>query len=358
MTAYGYLTPSEQTTFNECARLHQLADWSEFTDTQSARLAAADAWIRERRAYIYDIAEGNVPHENGPGWNTAHRRERYDYLHTCQMGAPPHAVCQLPTEGGMDFESVLISEREMWWVNPKGQYADQSARRQQCTDELIARRKYVWNLAEGNVDGATPGWDHANREQRYRNLQVATKYGSGYADWCETHNTTTGQPLESGGSAGSTGRDRALAWMADHRGCYESPDGSNCDSRSDGIRAAQDRCANGTWLRYQPWCGVWCWNAMHAGGVKNLDPNIASVEWIEAQARAGRPPFTGWTTNGGNARPGDLVCLFSPGQHVGMVVQINADTVTTDEGNTSDTSATRTRYRASDVVGYALVAYP
>jgi hypothetical protein len=264
----------------------------------------------------------------------------------------------------MDEEGVLISEREMWWRNPKGQYAEQSARRQQCTDELVARRKYVWNLAEGNVAGTTPGWDHANREQRYYNLQVATKAGSGYADWSETHDTTTGEPKssgggDSGGSGSGSSRDRALAWMESHRGLYEDPDGSNCDSRSDGIRAAQDRCANGSGLRNQPWCGVWCWNALDAAGVENLGYwNMASVEWIESTARAKKPPFTGWTTDGDTVKPGDLVCLFSPGQHVGMVRSVSSGSVSTEEGNTSDTSAARSRSRSTDVVGYAKVAYP
>src|SRR5262245_20381214 len=244
MSSYDVLTPSEQTTFNECARLHQLEDWADFTSTQQARLEAADQWIRDRRKYIYAIAEGTEPSSNGPGWDTQNRKERYDYLHTCQMGAAPHSLASLPTDGAMDYEGVLISEREMWWMNPKGQYAEQSTRRQQCTDELTDRRYELWNLAEGNVEGATPGWDTANREQRYTNLAVATKYDGRYDDWCTTHDPATGAELESstgGGSGSSSARDKALSWMQSHRGMYEQPDGSNDDTRSDGIRAAQDR---------------------------------------------------------------------------------------------------------------------
>jgi hypothetical protein len=55
-------------------------------------------------------------------------------------------------------------------------------------------------------------------------------------------------------------------------------------------------------------------------------------------------------------RAGDLVTLFSPGQHVAMVRTPGTNPVT-EEGNTSDTSAQRTRSKG-DVVGYALVAYP
>jgi hypothetical protein len=359
-TGWDVLTPSEQDTYDECARLHELEDWADFTSSQAARLAAADAWIRDRRAYIYDLAEGNVENGNGPGWDTADRRARYDYLHTAQMGGSPHALCQLPTEGAMDFEGVLISEREMWWRVPSTEYAEQSARRQACTDELIARRKYVWRLAEGEIPNATPGWDHADRARRYSNLQIATKTGSAYEDWKKTHDPNTGEPIGGSSSSGSS-RQKALMWMSAHRGLYESPGGSNCDSRGDGIRAAQDRCvkmgSTGTWLRYEPWCGVWCANAMQAAGVKSLSYNLASVEWIEAQARAARAPFRGWTTDPSRVAGGDLVCLFSPGQHVAMVVDPNGGNPITDEGNTSDTSAKRTRSR-SDVVGYALVAYP
>lgn len=363
--AYGYLTESERVTYNETSRLMQLSDWAGFDTDLAGMLQVTQTWIRERRSYIYGIATGEIPHENGPGWDVAHRRERYDYLHGANSSnAAPKVLCQLPTEAGTDAEKVYISLREMWRREPKGAYADQSNRRQACTNWLVERRQYVWRLAEGKIDGQTPGWDHADRRQRYSNLQIATSCGSAYADWCSTHNTTTGAPLggsSGGGSGSSSSRDRALDWMADHRGMYESPDGSNCDSRSDGIRAAQDACvamgSSGTWLRGQPWCGVWCANALDEAGVKGLTYNLASVEWIEARAKAGQSPFTGWSTDPGKVRPGDLVTLFSPGQHVAMVVDVNGGNPITDEGNTSDTSAKRSRSR-SDVVGYALVAYP
>ena len=359
--AYGYLTESERVTYNETSRLMQLADWAGWDDQLEAWLETTQAWIRDRRAYIQGIADGSIPHENGPGWDVAHRRERYDYLHKANMSnAAPKVLCQLPTEAGTDAEKVYTSLREMWWREPRGAYSEQSSRRQACTDWLVNRRQYVWRLAEGKVEGETPGWDHAQRRQRYSNLQISTKTGTAYSDWCKSHNTTTGQPNGSTGSGGGSGsssaRDRALNWMAAHRGCSEQPGGSNCDSRSDGIRAAQDRCANGTWLRYQPWCGTWCWNALNAAGVKGLHSNMASVEWIEARAKAGQAPFTGWTTDPSRVRPGDLVCLFSPGQHVGMVRSVGGS-VSTEEGNTSDTSAQRSRSKG-DVVGYALVAYP
>lgn len=360
---YTYLTDSERVTYNEASRLVQLSDWSGWDATLQAQHEATQDWIRERRAYIQDLATGAVDNGNGPGWDTAHRRERYDYLHKAAYAdAAPHDLCQLPTEAGTDAEKVYTSMREMWWREPKGMYAEQSARRQAITDWLVERRKYVWRLAEGKVEGEKAGWDTASRRQRYSNLQIATKTGSSYDSWCKSHNTTTGAPLGDGGDAGGSGssskRDKALGWMASHRSCSEQPGGSNCDTRSDGIRAAQDRCAgSGTWLRYQPWCGVWCFNALKAAGVAGLDYNLASVEWIEARAKAKQAPFTGWTTDRSKVRPGDLVTLFSPGQHVGMVADVEGSTIVTEEGNTSDTSAQRRR-SMSDVVGFALVAYP
>jgi len=363
---YQYLTESERVTYNEASRLVQLRDWAGWDDQLAAWDKTCQDWIRERRTYLSDLATGEVDNGNGPGWDTAHRRERYDCLHQAAYDdAAPRVLCQLPTEAGTDAEKVYTSLREMWWREPKGAYSEQSARRQACTDWLVERRKHVWRLAEGQVPGETPGWDHANRRQRYSNLQVATKAGSAYDSWCQSHNTTTGKPLGDGGDAGGSGsssaRDRALSWMAARRGCYESPGGSNCDSRSDGIRTAQDRCvamgSSGTWLRNEPWCGVWCANAMQAAGVKNLSYNLASVEWIEARAKAGQAPFMGWTTDRSKVRPGDLCTMFSPGQHVGMVRSISGSTTNTEEGNTSDTSAQRSR-APSDIVGYALVAYP
>jgi hypothetical protein len=380
--AYTYLTDSERVTFDETSRLMQLSDWTSWDADCKAWFDTTQQWIRDQRAYIYDLAEGNKPSGNGPGWDVAHRRERYDYLHKANHSDAkpgPGALAVLPTDALVTVEQMYVSLREMWWIATKGTSSEQSARRQACTDWLVARRQFVYRCAEGTAKDdpnaapngyawdvpAQAGWDSNNRRQRYSNLQIATKHGSAYEEWCETHNPTTGQPLGdgdegTGGSGSSSARDRALSWMSSHRGCYESPGGSNCDSRSDGIRAAQDRCvamgSSGTWLRNQPWCGVWCANAMQAAGVKNLSYNLASVEWIEARAKAGQAPFTGWTTDPAKVRAGDLVTLFSPGQHVAMVRTPGTNPVT-EEGNTSDTSAQRTRSKG-DVVGYALVAYP
>ncbi len=379
---YKYLTEAERVTYDETSRLMQLSDWTSWDADCQAWWDTTQKWIRDQRAYIQALAEGTKPSGNGPGWDTAHRRQRYDELHRANYSDAkpgPGALALLPTDGLVTVEAMYVALREVWWIATKGTSPEQSARRQACTDWLVARRQFVYRCAEGTAKSdpnaapngyawevpAKAGWDTNNRRQRYANLQVATKMGSAYADWCTSHDPATGQPkgdgaTGTGGSGSTSSRDRALSWMAGHRGLNEQPGGSNCDSRSDGIRAAQDRCvkhgSSGTWLRYQPWCGVWCCAAMEAAGVKSLSYNLASVEWIEARAKAGHAPFTGWTTDPAKVRPGDLVTLFSPGQHVAMVRTPGANPVT-EEGNTSDTSAQRTRSK-SDVVGYALVAYP
>jgi hypothetical protein len=161
-------------------------------------------------------------------------------------------------------------------------------------------------------------------------------------------------------------RSRSSSWHNDHLGITESPAGSNCDRRQDGIRAAQDGCANGTWLRHQPWCGVWCWAGLHAAGkVKQGDSWLASVAQIEDRARKGLAPFRGWTSDGSRAKTGDLVVLFGRGVHVGTVRSVDANYVYTWEGNTSSGnggsqsngggSYKRARSRRTETYGYCLI---
>lgn len=223
-----------------------------------------------------------------------------------------------------------------------------------------------WSIG---VDGCFgPESENVCRQfQAEKNLSVDGDVGP--KTWEATWNApvTADSPSSGGGDASSSsdsgsGRDKALKWMADHRGITEDPVNSNCDNRSDGIRNAQDDCADGTWLRYEPWCGVWCFKALKASGkVNGLDYNMASVAWIEQRARAGKDPFSSWTTNGDNAKPGDLVVLFGSGQHVGMVREVHADYVVTEEGNTSVNSnggsAQKQRSRHGDTYGYARVHY-
>ena len=197
----------------------------------------------------------------------------------------------------------------------------------------------------------------------------------------KTWNATWNAPVTNGGGGSSSGggstkpdtsskpwRDKIGKWQDSHLGITESPPDSNCDSRSDGIRAAQDRCAGGTWLRYQPWCGVWCHSGLYAAGLVKADGSsswMASVASIEDYAKAGKTPFRGWTTDGSQAKKGDLVVLFGRGQHVGTVRSIDANYAYTWEGNTSSGSSgsqsngggsyKRSRSRHGETYGYALI---
>jgi hypothetical protein len=147
----------------------------------------------------------------------------------------------------------------------------------------------------------------------------------------------------------------------------EQPAGSNCDSRSDGIRTAQDHTAGGgTWLRYQPWCGCWVYYGLEAAGVKRLDSSLASVASIEDYAKQGAKCWRGWTTDRSRVQPGDAVVVGGYGVHVETVRGFSGSNTLTYGGNTSPGSSgsqsngggafARSRY-PSEVRGYALVRY-
>ncbi len=167
-----------------------------------------------------------------------------------------------------------------------------------------------------------------------------------------------------------TPRGRALRWMTEHRGTTEQPDGSNYDNRPDGIRAAQRRI--GSWVERAPWCGTWCYSALRAAGVQNLTGRMASVAFIEDDAKLKKHCYRGWTTNPRLALRGDLVVLFGRGVHVEMVrstawLYRRLGLIRTEGGNTAsgvrgsqsngNTSAVRLR-RLKDVRGFALIDFP
>ena len=113
-------------------------------------------------------------------------------------------------------------------------------------------------------------------------------------------------------------------------------------------------------------CGLFDGNALQAGGVRGVTSRIASVALIEADARAHRAPFRGWS-NGNGVLPGDLVVIGGRGVHVELVVarQANGSCVTIG-GNTSFGSggsqanggAVARRHRSPrEITGYALVNY-
>lgn len=174
-------------------------------------------------------------------------------------------------------------------------------------------------------------------------------------------------------------RGRAMRWLTRHRYLTEQPAGSNTDRRTDGIRAAQIRCAGGDkWLIGQPWCGVWHYNALRAGGVKGISSRQASVAFIEEDAKARRAPYgRGWITPSDRTWTkrvlrGDAVVLFGYGVHVetvrstawayrklGLIRCEGGNTSSGNAGSQDNGGGSFPRFRRiSDVRGFALVKFP
>lgn len=161
-----------------------------------------------------------------------------------------------------------------------------------------------------------------------------------------------------------------MRWLTEHRGITEQPPGSNYDNRADGIRAAQKRI--GPWVERQAWCGTWCFSALRAGGVKNLTGRMASVAFVEDDAKAKRFCYRGWTTNPKAALRGDLVVLFGRGVHVetvrstawifrklGLIRTEGGNTTSGNTGSQSNGGGAFPRYRRlADVRGFALIDFP
>lgn len=360
---WPYLWKEEQTTCEEFTGERDLQDWGGYPDAMDQRRQACKDWLNARIDHLQANIDSSTTEEN----QAQDRKRRRDYLQSVVDGLTIYHYDspKYPRDHGTDLEKCYIRERAYYrsgWVT---RYDDQEARKQAQLDWCVTRRKWLYDCAQGEVEDQPPGWDVKHRRQRWENLCIATQHGDPWEDWqAGKYQTVDEREADKADDAtkGGPSRSEALDWMAGHRGITEDPANSNCDGRSDGIRAAQDRCAGGgTWLRYQPWCGVWCFNALRAAGVEGLDSNMASVAWIESQAKAGQRPFGNWTTDGGNAEPGDLVVLFGTGTHVGMVREVHSDYVITEEGNTSvgsnGGSAKKQRSRHGDTYGYARVNY-
>jgi hypothetical protein len=260
---------------------------------------------------------------------------------------------------GHDDENVNVKER-CYYVSFETAYDEQKQRKLDNLSWLQDERKKVYDYANEH------GWDADHRQQRFDNLEIATHHGSPWEKWQAGEYKFKDPDPAFHKDTGGSWRDKSAKWHEAHLGITESPPDSNCDSRSDGIRTSQDGCANGTWLRYQPWCGCWAWSGLYAAGkVVKGDSWMASVASIEDYAKAGRGPFRGWTTDGAKAKKGDLVVLFGRGQHVGTIRSVDSDYAYTWEGNTSSGNSgsqsngggsyKRSRSRYSETYGYALV---
>jgi hypothetical protein len=359
--SYGDLTEGEQAHWNEYTNLRGISDWPGFDDAQDQRRADSRTWLQDRREYIRALADGEVEGEE-PGWNVANRQERYDFLadENLNQGAPKHEV-RLPCPGtSTDSEKVYVEEREVYLVF--GSTTDeQKARKQANVDMLVSKRKKLWHLMQDDPNANEPN----DRQDRYDALCIATHYGSAYEEWDATHNKY-GDPYTDDDDKSS--RQVAMDHLEKRTGYKESPDGSNFDNRSDGIKTAQRQTAGGdTWLDYTPWCGEWCFYALQAAGVKGINSNLASVAYIEDAAKQGLACFRGWTTDRSRVQRGDLVVIGGYGVHVETVRGFDGSTTLTYGGNTSGThegsqsngnGAYKRSRSTSEVRGYALVDYP
>jgi hypothetical protein len=358
-THYDVLTPGEQAHWDEYATLRSISDWKGFTADQDQRRADSRTWLQERRKEIWRSAQP-PPKGDGHGWDANDRRQRYETLKDVNLNGSTvqRKETTLPAGGSSDAEKAVIEEREIWLQIDSTTDA-QKARKQACSDWLIAQRKQLWHLMRDDPDG-----NEANRRgMRYENLCIATHTGEAYDYWDKTHDqygkSTTGA---------SKGRQAAIDHLAKRVGYTEDPPDSNCDQRSDGIRTAQDHCAGGgTWLRYEPWCGCWCFYGAEAGGVAQIDSTMASVAQIEDYAKAGQKCYRGWTTDRSKVKPGDLAVIGGYGVHVETVRGFDGSNTLTYGGNTSSGSSgsqsngggayARSR-NPSEVRGYALMNYP
>lgn len=147
-------------------------------------------------------------------------------------------------------------------------------------------------------------------------------------------------------------RQRCLEWEHSKVGIHEQPDGSN---RGPQIDEWQRRLG----FLGVAWCGIFAGNGLLHAGVHGVTSRIASVSAIESDAANHRGPFWGFTRGSAHgAVPGDLVCLFSPGEHVETIRRVNSDgSVDTYGGNYSN-SVVEGHRAASSIVGVAHVRYP
>jgi hypothetical protein len=208
----------------------------------------------------------------------------------------------------------MISEREMWWNQSS---VDDTTKqwRQRNADVLTARRKQVWHLGEDE------GWGEAEREHRYENLCVATKTGSAYGDWVETHNTTTGAAKDTGGKSA---RSKCKDWLDSHIGVHENPDGSNKGHEQPSKWQQRVYGTDGV-----PWCacfaGCSAWDNGASGQVTAGVANNVSL------AKQGKGIYRGWTNDPSKVHAGDHAFIGS--DHTGVIY--DASNATTVEGNTS-----------------------
>jgi hypothetical protein len=347
---YGVLTDGEKATWNEYTNLRGISDWPGFDAAQDNRRADSRAWLLARMDYIIMLAHGEVP-DSTPGWDTAHRGERYDYISGLNSGSPKHEV-RLPCSGSAtDTEKVYIEEREVYLAFGS-EYESQTARKQANVDWLVTRRKKLWHLMEDD-----PAANAANdRQTRYDNLCIATHHGAVYEDWAVTHNKW-GVPLTPAGGD----RDACMEWCKAHLGVSENPPESNRGApQPDGWENRVYGSSGVPWCACFAVCSAWD-NGVSGSGTAGCANNIDL-------AKKGQGIYQGYTTDATKVRRGDH--FFIGGNHTGVVRSddCTSSSIPSYEGNTSPGSegsqynggcvAQRTRSMSGDgVTGFGLVRF-
>ena len=136
------------------------------------------------------------------------------------------------------------------------------------------------------------------------------------------------------------GRDAAMSHMEKRLGYTEQPANSNCDSRPDGIRTAQDHTRRRRHLAPQRALVrllVLLRPRNRRGREDRLAPGVGRVD--RGCARGKAKCYRGWTTDRSKVKKGDLVVIGGYGVHVEMVRGFSGSNTLTYGGNTSPGSS-------------------
>lgn len=349
--SYSDLTEAEQAHWNEYTNLRGISDWPGFDEAQDGRRADSRAWLVERRKEIWRSAQPKSEGGDGEGWDHAQRRERYEYLkdENLNSGEPKHEV-RLPCSGSAtNAEKSYIEEREIWmWVDSTTDA--QKARKQACSDWLIARRKQLWHDLQDASDSENKAND---RQTRYNNLCIATRHGSPYEQWDKDHNKW-GQPYTEDEGGSKSGRSKTKDWLDKYLGIHENPDGSNKGHEQPS--KWQERVYGDDGV---PWCACFAGCAAWDNGVSG---SVTAGVWNNTEmAKKGQGIYKGYTTDPSKVHAGDHA--FISDDHTGVIY--DRDNGTTVEGNTSNSGS---QWNGGSVVkknrgwgywtGFGLVRYP
>lgn len=349
---YGDLTEAEQAHWNEYTNLRGIADWPGFDDAQDQRRADSRTWLQDRRAYIKDLAEGNVEGQKA-GWDTANRKSRYDFLADSNLnaGAPKHEV-RLPCSGqATDAEKSYIEEREVYLVFASTT-DEQKARKQANVDWLVNQRKKLWHLMQDD-----PSKNEGNdRQARYDNLCIATHYGSAYEAWDKAHNKY-GEPYSEDDDSGK-GRSWCVSHAKSYAGVHENPDGSNKGKPEPSDWQKRTIGYDGV-----PWCA--CFTSCMAWDAGVSGSSTAAVQNNINMAKQGQGIYSGYTTDRSRVHSGDHVAIGCSSCHIEVVADPpDSSGVNTVGGNTSKSGSqynggevVAKRRSNSEIVGYLLVRF-